>query len=1144
MANKNQRNSNESIKKIKFCSINIDGFSERSKFSINKYNHTEDFDVLFTQETGTDDSSRLELNNMSVITDTNKSVNRGVALHVNEKHSVIKLECISKLSKVIDSCWGLVIISNRRLIIGNVYVKLNCKPAMKDISKMLIEAEKCQKQYKATGIILSGDFNARHVSWGDKTNNFYGKQLIEEIDFTKFSISTSKTPTFLGAKGASSYIDLNIISNDLADSVFSCKTNEEVELFSGAPSRGHVPLITEFKIATKNNNPPVIEKLNIESMNWCDWTNYIENQIEEKTALFATDRDPFDIWNSLNEILTVATDKYCETKKSSIHSKPYWTETLTRLANELRAARKNYTKRNTDYNLRKLKEARETFDEERKTACQNFLINSASQLNASQAQKFWSNFNKIFRKKSKQKVDPLLNSDGDLLTEIEDLDNCLFSAFFECKHLSEENFDDMFYQEINNIYEKIINEDQSLNDSNEYVEATKNLNDDISFQEIKKAIRTNGKSTDNSNFHPQMLKHLGAKAITTLQLLFNLCLKTHKWIWKSAEVIFLRKPGKDTYAKSGSYRPICITSYIGKLLEAILTNRIEAFLIKTNQTDPFQEGFSAKKNTIRYLNRLHLSICADKELNLTSLGLFIDFEKAFDSVWKKGLIVKLHQLGVQGNIARLINNFLITREIKLNVNGHLGENRQTLEYGLPQGSVISPLLFKIFVKDFVSELSENPNITLLKFADDGTIKVNAKDSVTCNNQLNSILESLDKWSRKWRLKINCDKNKTEIICFNCAEGDKSIIPDKFKLGNKEIQRVPETKVLGLTIDENLSYKPHSEALLKSLLGRWATICKFANRYWGFSATVMLHLFKALFLSKSSYAGHIWYTKENSVDINQLFYRILKAITGAVLNIDQNIAELILGIPPLNVQTTIHSIKHFLKINSAPVPNDVYKSFLNESYDETTKKPNIIHSKLKEVYDFLVWKEKLYPQHFTNEDRIISLSRKYNEFSKLSEKSCYYTRKMIQKYTEAIWSLSSQNKFQLQGYPSKPTINCNPIAIPKNTPRETEVKVISLFYKNNLLNQSLWNIDRAPSPLCPYCQREEETSDHLLFRCQFVEEGLRLQIKDAYQSALKLCDFDIEPEYYISLLSVCKSHKFIKACIDIVNCLDIKVHVVL
>ena len=168
-------------------------------------------------------------------------------------------------------------------------------------------------------------------------------------------------------------------------------------------------------------------------------------------------------------------------------------------------------------------------------------------------------------------------------------------------------------------------------------------------------------------------------------------------------------------------------------------------MINTNQIDPFQEGFSAKKNTIRYLNRLHLSICADIELNLTSIGLFIDFEKAFDSVWKKGLIVKLHQLGVQGNIARLINNFLISREIKLNVNGHLGQNRQTLEYGLPQGSVISPLLFKIFVQDFVSELSENPNITLLKFADDGTIKVNAKDSVTCVNHLNSILESLHKW---------------------------------------------------------------------------------------------------------------------------------------------------------------------------------------------------------------------------------------------------------------------------------------------------------------------------------------------------------------------------------------------------------------
>ena len=109
------------------------------------------------------------------------------------------------------------------------------------------------------------------------------------------------------------------------------------------------------------------------------------------------------------------------------------------------------------------------------------------------------------------------------------------------------------------------------------------------------------------------------------------------------------------------------------------------------------------------------------------------------------------------------------------------------------------------------------------------------------------------------------KNKTEIICFHTAERNSNLIPESFKLGNKSIYKVAETKVLGLTIDENLSFIPHSEVILKSLHNRWNTLCKYSNRHWGFSQSVMLYLLKALFLSKLSYGGHIWITKDNIKD---------------------------------------------------------------------------------------------------------------------------------------------------------------------------------------------------------------------------------------------------------------------------------------
>ena len=179
-------------------------------------------------------------------------------------------------------------------------------------------------------------------------------------------------------------------------------------------------------------------------------------------------------------------------------------------------------------------------------------------------------------------------------------------------------------------------------------------------------------------------------------------------------------------------------------------------------------------------------------------------------------MVKLKNLGINGNVLKLINNFLFTRKVALNINGKTGDLKQCSEYGLPQGSVLSPVLFKLFVTDFLAELLNHPDIDIYKFADDGTIKITSTNSQTCIATMEYVLERLQAWTKKWRMKINCDKNKTEVLCFNTVEGNKDIIPTQFKFGDKVIHRVTETKVLGLLIDEDLTYCSHSKAVLKSL----------------------------------------------------------------------------------------------------------------------------------------------------------------------------------------------------------------------------------------------------------------------------------------------------------------------------------------
>ena len=107
-----------------------------------------------------------------------------------------------------------------------------------------------------------------------------------------------------------------------------------------------------------------------------------------------------------------------------------------------------------------------------------------------------------------------------------------------------------------------------------------------------------------------------------------------KFCFTKKNFVLLKRDGKSSYSKAGAFRPISISSYIGKLLERILAQQLEIYLKKVGIIDVNQEGFSKGKNTIRYLNRLTTDIKGDIMKKLTVLCPFIDFEKAFDSVWK------------------------------------------------------------------------------------------------------------------------------------------------------------------------------------------------------------------------------------------------------------------------------------------------------------------------------------------------------------------------------------------------------------------------------------------------------------------------------------------------------------------------------
>ena len=318
---------------------------------------------------------------------------------------------------------------------------------------------------------------------------------------------------------------------------------------------------------------------------------------------------------------------------------------------------------------------------------------------------------------------------------------------------------------------------------------------------------------------------------------------------KNARVIPVFKEGSKCEVEN--YRPISLLSSLSKIYEKLMHNKIMNFLELNNSIHENQYGFRSGRSCEHALLTAQQTLLDSLSKHQVSLLLLIDFSKAFDMVDHKILLDKLENYGIRGMALKWLKSYLENRTQFVTIDG-IDSSTKQMEYGVPQGSILGPLLFVIYINDL-------PNISkfakFIMYADDANIILTGKNIVEINEQLMVIRDELEKWVGHNGLALNL--KKTKYMIFSRQQTEKQL-PSPFTLGNILIEHKTEARFLGVIIDDKLTWSSHIKALqakmsryigimykLKSLLPLKTRIqiyhsfvqshINYCSLIWGFSA---------------------------------------------------------------------------------------------------------------------------------------------------------------------------------------------------------------------------------------------------------------------------------------------------------------------
>ncbi len=318
-------------------------------------------------------------------------------------------------------------------------------------------------------------------------------------------------------------------------------------------------------------------------------------------------------------------------------------------------------------------------------------------------------------------------------------------------------------------------------------------------------------------------------------------------LWKIARVIPLHKADDKLLVEN--YRPISILPVLSKVLEKVVHTQLSAHLNELNYIYPHQYGFRRGHCTAQAIAQVNNWVLESMDKgNITGL-LFVDISKAFDSINHKVLLGKLGNMALSSKALKWFRSYLIDRKQSVSINGEMSDPRSVV-LGVPQGSILGPLLFNIYVNSLPNAV-ENTRVIL--YADDAVLIFAASTPYELQKILERDFSLICNWYSDNRLTLNIKKTKFLLA------GSKLMLSkfEDFKLQSRdgiEIERTQSFKYLGVKLDEKWSWKPHIKDLFRKL-GHRLSVFNRINHMLDHKSRVAY--FNGLVLPHLDYADVVW-----------------------------------------------------------------------------------------------------------------------------------------------------------------------------------------------------------------------------------------------------------------------------------------------